>query len=251
MGHLATTNATDGKLATVLRGIAEQGQQGTLVSVLVRKKGVMRTGLKFNDDLVHVLLWAGFSYVALVERSLNRLQFLQGQGNLIRSLVQACHLDGHDAVQIADASEAIQEVMDGLKKVMASAETPQGAGEDEDEEEPTWTPLEVDGVRIPGAKVYTGKGSGTLGGIYLDGVKLGEVILEPAQNGRWATDSKPKTLAKAMLKSWLPVGLYVRYSLEGQDLLMVQVGEPASEAAKTAGIQVDPEAVRSLFKIAV
>jgi len=250
MEHLPT-NVSDGNLAKTLRGITEQGQQGTLVSVLVRKKGVKRTGLQFNNDLVHVLLWAGFSYRALAERSLKRLRFLQDQGTLIMSLVKACHLDGNNAVEIADASEAIQEVMDWLKRVTTPGTVSEEGEDPEEDEERTWTPLEVDGVSIPGAKVYTGKGTGTQGGIYLDGVKLGEVILEPAENGRWATDSKAKTRAKDKLKSWLPIGLYVRYSLEEKHLLLLQVGELASTAAKQAGIQVDPEAVRSLFKVAV
>jgi len=76
------------------------------------------------------------------------------------------------------------------------------------------------------------------------------VVLEAAKNGYWKTNSRPKTVAKRILKKWLPIGLFVQYSLDPERLLDIKVGSDASEAAVAAGIQVDPEAVRKLFKIA-
>jgi len=114
----------------------------------------------------------------------------------------------------------------------------------------------VDGTTVNGAKVYVGAGNlmdpraPLTGTIYIDGVKLGEKVLQPAPNGDWKAKHKPKTVVKNILRSWLPVGLYARYSLEKEGLLSIKVGSDASDHAKAEGVPVDPEAIRSLFKIA-
>jgi len=265
------TNTGDIKMATVLSEIGDL-DQGTLVSLVLKKKGVQRgpSGARvvYDDDFVHVLVWSGFHYQALVERSFKKLHQLWGAGDLTKKLIQEVQAAGHMGVTVGDVAEAIQEVEDSLLKVIRSGQKVEDGNGNSDgyadradeemieERESVWTPLEVDGKRIRGAKVYEGSGDPNnprapiKGTVYVDGVKLGEKVLTPAANGTWRAKQKPKTVAKNLLRSWLPIGLYVRYALEPERLLTVKVGDEAGNYAKTEGVPVDPLAVKSLFKIA-
>ena len=253
---MKTSNATDAALAAdMLSGMGDDLGEGTVAYIEVRKKGVARGPASnktiYGDDLVKVLLWTGFHYQSLVERSFKKLHQLWGRGDLYRTLLQAVHDAGHTAATLADISQAVQELDDSFTKGVRG----DANGEEGDEPTSVWEPLVVDGVFIPGAKVYVGEGgddprSPVKGTIYIDGVKLGEKVVEPSTNGSWLPKQKPKTVAKDILRSWLPVGLYVRYSLERERMLSLKVGAQASAAGKAENIQVDPEAIRSLFKIA-
>jgi len=262
-------NTGDIKMAEVLSEIGDL-DQGTLVSVQLKKKGVQRgpatARVIYDDDFVHVLLWSGFHYQALVERSFKKLHQLWGAGDLAKKLIKAVQDAGHLGVTVGDVMSAIQEIEESLLKVIKSGQKvedgngessrAEDTGEVEDSPKSVWTPLEVGGRIIRGAKVYNGDGDLTnprapiKGTVYIDGVKLGEKLLTPAKNGSWKANQKPKTVAKNILRGWLPIGLYVRYSLEPERLLSVKVGEAAGDFAKEESVPVDPHAVRSLFKIA-
>ena len=250
------TNALSSKVASVLSEIGDL-DQGTLVLLTVYKKGTQRgkKGAKkvYDDDLVNVLVWSGFSYEALVGRTLKKLRKIQESPVFIKELTQDV-IDKHGCndITFADVTKAIQETENWLLGVLADPKD----GAPKDEGEDVFEPLVVDGVRIAGSKVYRGEGdtenprAPKPGTVYIDGVKLGERVITPAPNGHWKTNSKPKTLAKNLLRRRLPIGLYVRYACEPDRLLSIKVGEDAGEAAKADGIQVDPENIRSLFKIA-
>jgi len=255
----------DPALTGVLSDLGTE-DQGTLVSLIVHKKGVARgpasSRIIYDDDFVHVLLWAGFPYADLVARSQKKLELLWDQkGKLERDLIDAVREAGHGNVNLTDVSHAIQDIHASFEKVLVGRELAEGRGDDPDEftgerEDSVWEPLTVEGVVVRGAKVYNGQArpddhrAPVPGNIYLDGVKLGEKVLTPAANGRWPVKSKAKTLAKNILRSWLPAGLYVRYSLEPERRLTLQVGKTAGQHAKAEGVIVDPEAIRQLFKIA-
>lgn len=260
------TNTGDVKMASVLSEIGDL-DQGTLVSARLKKKGVERgqAGSKvvYDDDFIHVLIWSGFHYQALVERSFKKLHQLWGKGDLAQKLIEATRARGQLGVTVGDVTTAIQEVEDSFLKVIRSGQkTEDGNGESDradeemDERQSVWEPLEVGGKRIRGAKVYNGQGDPNNPRapkpktVYIDGVKLGEKILTPAPNGSWKPKQKAKTVAKDILRSWLPIGLYVRYALEPERLLDVKVGDEAGQFAKSEGVPVDPMAVKSLFKIA-
>jgi len=237
---------------------------GSVASLIVRKKGVAR-GPKGNrtvygDDLVHVLLWTGFHYQALVERSFKKLHQMWGKGNLLRKLLKAVQDAGLTGANVEDVALAVQEIDESFLRVIRTneaaprEETTQGDAPEAPK--PVWEPLKVDGTVIRGAKVYKGGGDLTdpraplPGTIYIDGVKLGEKVLDPAPNGQWCPKQKAKTVAKDILRSWLPAGLYARYSLEQDRVQTIKVGADASAHAKAAKVPVDPEAIRSLFKVA-
>ena len=247
---------------TLANALTELGgtDQGTVVYLELRKKGVTRgkrgeDKVIYGDDLVQVLLWSGFSYKALVERSFKKLHEYWGRGDLVTRLIAAAKVEDRDDVTVQDAATAIQELEDSFLRVIRSPDKDDTDPPD-GEFESVWEPLEVGGERIRGAKVYVGAGNPddhrapVPGTVYMDGVKLGEKILAPAPNGAWASRQKPKSVAKEILRSWLPVGLYARYSLEKENRLTVKVGAEASAMAKTAKVPIDPEAIRSLFKVA-
>lgn len=250
------TNATHAGLAGVLSELGDSGQ-GNIVSLVVRKKGVERgkAGEKkiYNDERVHVLIWTGFAYQALVERSARKLAELMSKSqHFIQDVAQATIDAGHAGTTIRDAAEAIQEIEAHFRHVL---ETGSATFDDATDLPPTvWEPLKVDGQTVKGAKVYVGQArpddprAPQPGAIYLDGVKLGEKVVEEAL--RWETAQKAKSAAKGVLRSWLPVGLYVRYNLGPDALAGLKVGKDASDAAKAAGVVVDPDRIRMLFKIA-
>jgi hypothetical protein len=252
---MTATNTTDSKTAAALAEISGVGQ-GTLVSYRGQKKGVTRgkkhAKVVYGDDEVHVLIWTGFSYESFIERSLKKLLELEDQGNLITTLLTEVQSTGVGAV-VHDICAAIQETKESFKRALDPESVPPSNRLDSQD---VFEPLVVDGVKVPGSKVYTGKGDDTNprapkpGTVYIDGVKLGEKILLPATNGHWQTKSKAKTVAKNILRRKLPAGLYVRYALEPERVQALLVGDAAADAAKADGVPVNPSAIKSLFKIA-
>lgn len=248
-----STNTTHGMAATTLAEIGAL-DQGTLVMLDIQKKGVERgkgsDKLVYDDDRVRVLVWSGFSYEALVQRTIKKLESFEGIHAEV--LKEAEAID--PLVTMDDVCFAIQEFRSSLHRVVAE---PSGRVPDQvDEKESVWEPLIVDGIKVRGSNVYRGEArpddprAPKPGTIYVDGVKLGEVVISPAPNGHWKTAQKSKTVAKDTLRRMLPVGLYVRYALEPERVLAIKVGKEASAAAIAAGIPIHPESIRQLFKIA-
>ena len=264
------SNATDIALAGALAEIGDLGQ-GTLASLQIHKKGLTRgkvgSQTTYDDDFVHTLIWTGFHYQALVKRSHKKLHVLWASGTFVTDLLQATRQLGHEEVTVQDAASAIQEINEGFIKIMAGTDPEDlegGAPAPPPREEwdatgepllrkPVWEPLKVDGHIVKGTKVYIGDSAESgipQGTVYIDGVKLGEKILAPAPNGYWTPKQKAKTVVKDLIRAKLPCGLYVRYCLSPANLLVIKVGAEASEHSRAGGIQIDPEAIRSLFKIA-
>ena len=259
---MTDSNATDTGLASVLTELGGP-DKGTLAFLTLKKKGTVKgkegNKITYDDDVVQVLLWSGFSYRDLAARSYQKLHQIWGKGDLTTRLLKAVEAKGYSDITLQDASEVIQEVEDSFLKVTGgtAGDVPPGY-EDTFGDEMThhfWDPLKVNGQLVRGAKVYVGPGDASdphapvPGSIYIDGVKLGEKVLQVAPNGHWKTAHKPRTVAKDTLHSWLPAGLYVRYSLDQKRLIDTKIGAEAPPAAKTAGILIDPEAIRQLFKL--
>ncbi len=249
-----TTNAFDGPLAAALSEIGDL-DQGTLALISIQKKGVERgkKGAKtvYDDDVVKVLLWTGFSYEALVERTIKKMEAMSA--GIIRKLHAEALKEDHNTT-LDHVCMAVQEFRSSLHRVTSK---PSGRVAVPDDNESVWEALTVNGVKIRRSQVYVGTGdpdnprAPVPGTIYVDGVKLGEKVIQPAANGHWKTTRKPKTTAKDILRSWLPTKLYARYALEpGRLREEILVGSDASVAAVAAGIPVDPAALMHLFKIA-
>lgn len=253
MENPVQSNTTDLRTASLLAEIASQ-DQGTLFTAVVHKMGEERgnngSRLVYGDDRVHVLIWTGFSYHALIARSHKMLEHQLGKGRYIERLARAA-LNEHEGTTIQDVCHALQEVRDQFRKVLSRSDLgPMMPSES------VWEPLVVDGQLIQGSRIYRGKRvsedprAPVPGTIYVQGVKLGEKILSLAPNGPWKADSKPKTLVKRIIKESLPVGLYCQYRLDPTRVTAICVGAEASRAAKEAAIGIDPDAIRTLFKIA-
>lgn len=251
------TNASESLHAAALEEIGHL-DQGTLLFLQTRKKGVERgRGVKliYGDDLVQVLVWTGFSYQALIERSQRKLDDMLKTGTPITTLTKAAHDAGDGGANISDSAAAIQETQAWFSRVLADHKPKDGESEEEGPDSP-WEPLKVNGVVVPMCRVYKGSArpgeprAPIPGHIYVNGMKLGEKVVEAAPNGRWKTASSHKTIAKDILRSWLPVGLFAQYTLDPGLTAHLVAGKKAGQAAQAAGLPVNPEAIRQLFKIA-
>jgi len=253
-------------LVQVLAAIGDLGQ-GSLASIILRKKGSSRAGKIYGDDLTHVLLWTGFHYKTLVKQSQVKLESIWAKGTFLTNTLQAVHATGHPEATLADISAAAQELQGNFHRVLNGKDPLAGADIEsicipEVERsydiatvvtEPVFEPLVVGGKTIIGAKIYVGKGSSKdpraaqPGTIYIDGVKIGELILEPGVNGIWAPTQSPRAIAKDIIRKQLPIGLYVRYSLARENLQDCKIGSEASIHAKEHKVPIDPEAVQLLL----
>lgn len=247
------TNTTDVKTASALSDLVGM-DQGTLMCALVHKMGEARgrAGNKiiYGDDKVLVVVWTGFSYRALISRSKKMLDREIQRGGYIERLARRT-LEEHGATKIEDVCAAMQETRDWFRRVSEGpslSSDPPALGH--------WSPLTIDGQQVTGSRVYTGPArpedprAPIPGTVYVSGVKLGEKVVTPAANGPWRPDSKPKTLAKKLIKESLPIGLYCQYKLTPERVSGLCVGPEAVEKARKGGVGIDLDAVRKLFKIA-
>jgi hypothetical protein len=251
------TNAADTRTAGALAAL-NGTDQGTLFYAQVRKMGDQRghAGHRtvYGDDTVQVLIWTGFSYRALIARSMKMLDKQLAKGGFIERLARAT-LEEHKGTTIQDVCHALQEIRANFRKVLTEGggcHPPDGAPPFSS----VWEPLIINGVTVRGSRIYTGPArpederAPVPGTIYVQGVKLGEVVVTPAANGPWRADSKPKTLAKRIIKESLPVGLYCQYRLQPERVADVSVAAEAVKVAKAKKIPIDPGALTALFKIA-
>jgi len=150
---------------------------------------------------------------------------------------------GMDEVPVtrADFDAARAELIDSLRK--------SEAGLNESTTDDVYEPLTVNGETVRGARVYKGnpnanaEDAAPVGTIYLQGLMIGRKVLDPAPNGpKPASKSAPVSVAKAALRSTLPVGKYVSFKLTPGDWL-VQAGGAAAVAADKDGVHIDPAKV--------
>ena len=146
------TNAADHELANRLVGINTDNigvGQGTMVSIVLKKKGTVAGKITYGDDVVHVLVWTGFKYSALVERSRKKLQQMLDSGTIYGDLLNEALNNGVNAT-MDDVAMAVHEINASLLKTTQSNN---GVVYDN---EHAWQPLKVNDVEIIGVKVYVG-----------------------------------------------------------------------------------------------
>lgn len=242
------TNASDPDLAHVLMDV----DGGTLVSLVNRKKGVERgpKGAKevYGDDLVHVLIWSGHEYGDLVRYSDEILKEMEQTGTLHHDLMDEAKDKGLD-VSVEVTCAAVTEVRERFSRYLG------GNGNGNGDDRQHFRPLEVDGEVIRGCVVYCGPQRSDprapkQGAVYIRGVKVGEKVLQPAPNGYWDTQSRPKTIIKRMLEKQLPSGRFVQYILNPGDEFEFKMGKAASKAADDNGIKLVAEAVHDVIRLA-
>lgn len=244
--------APDPQTVQNLAGLVDLPEQGTVFTAVVHKMGVERgeaaSKVVYGDDTIRVLIWTGFSYRALIARSMRILDHQLSKGGYIRKLAKTT-LEAHSNTTLEDVCAALQEVRESFRLKLATRE-----GEPADmPTEGTWTPLVINGTVVRGCVVYTGPAregprAPVPGTIYVRGLKLGERLVKPSPNGSWTPDSKPKTLAKQIIMESLPVGLYCQYRLEPGRVSDVAVADAAVMVAKEHQINIDPGALTNIFK---
>lgn len=235
----------------------ENGKAGTFTGLTTRKRGVDRgrgaDRKTYGDDLVHVLVVTGFNYRRLCERSLNELAKLD-----LTTLVNSTKAIGYEGrgknaievpVTLAHFEAAKLELAESLIKSEIQKNT---ATHDH-----VYEPLVVDEKTVRGGRVYkcvadnpdhechcrdcTGDPKAPLTGtIFLQGLKIGETILEAAPNGSAPRPkSNPKIVAKNLIRKYLPINRYVSYRLEPGTEFELAVGGTAAIKADKNGIKLN------------
>ena len=236
-----------------LSRLLEQPEQGTLCLARVHKVGIQRGFADqkkvYDDDVKQVLIWTGFSYRNLLERSQRILQHHLNKGGYIGKVLKDV-LEEHQDTTITDVCHALQKVQSNLYR--------ENQKEDEDDTryDRTMAPLRIQNEVVKGCYTYLGParpdkpGAPKPGTLYLRGLKLGEKVVTPAPNGHWVPDSKPQTLARKRILEDLPSSRYCQYRLTPERCLEISVAEEAAHYAKELGIPIDPQALLLMFKVA-
>lgn len=246
---MTTTNA----IAPVLAANLASARKGTFTSLIIRKEGEERGAagnkVTYGDDLVHVVIITGFKYERLVARSRDRLAAMTDAE--IDALVARGYTgwNGRGAKAVscsvtrADFDAARTELLDSFDKTLA--------GTNESTTDHVYEPLTVNGEVVRGCRVYTGNPDPTLnaatpGTVYLQGLKIGEKVLDAAPNGPVpASQSNPKTVAKNVLRSRLPVARYVSYKLDAAGGWLLSAGGAAVAACDSNGVTLDADRVEA------
>lgn len=229
------TNASSRQLAELLR----DAKQGTFTGLITRKKGVVRGGKTYGDALVHAVIFTGFKYDGLVQRSLDLLDTVTDQ-----EVVDA----SNGKVALADVAAARTELRASFERTLE--------GTNESTTDHVYETLTVSGETVRGGRVYKcvagtdrkchcracslDKRAPKDGVIYIQGLKIAQTELEAPANGYWKTNSSAKTIAKDILRRRLPVGRYVSYALEPGTDFILAAGGVAKAAATRNGITLDP-----------
>lgn len=251
-----TTNANSTILAAVL---AASPDRATFTSVITRKVGTEKGGVRYGDDLVHAVLVTGFRYDRLVERSKAALAAFKGQeAQIAADLAGRPAFEGRGSkqTQVAVTEAHVAQAIAELEASFATTLDPTAASTSTTAH--VYEPLVVDGETVRGGRVYvcaagvapechcrncTGDMKAPLPGtIYLQGLQIGRKVIDPAPNGPApAAKSGPVVVVKDYLRGKLPVSRYVSYKLEGDFIL--KVGGTAALRADADGIHLSPDLV--------
>lgn len=249
------STVTTNSLSPVLAANLADARKGTFTSLIIRKEGEERgpQGAKtvYGNDLVQAVIITGFKYESLVSRSRDRLAAMTDAD--IDALVARNYTGwngrGAKAVEVpvtrADFDAARAELTDSFDRTLA--------GTNESTTDHVYEPLTVNGETVRGARVYVGNPDPTLnaatpGTVYLQGLKIGERVLDAAPNGPVpASQSNPKTVAKNVLRSRLPVARYVSYKLDASTpgAWLLSVGGAAAAACDSNGVTLDADRVEA------
>lgn len=241
--------------STLIAALLASGRVGTFTGLVTRKRGVERgrgaNRKRYGDDTVHVCIFTGFKYTGLCERSLEMLSGVTDAEILAEVQdkgIKGWSGRGSKAVEVditlADVAAARAELVDSLQKSID--------GTNESTTDDVFEPLVHNGETVRGARVYKGqtpasKAAGKApaakeGTIYLQGLKVSSRVIEAAPNGPAPkSKSAPKSVAKRLLRSRLPISRYVSYRLQPGDDFLLRVGGTAQVKAKEDGILFTPE----------
>lgn len=256
-----STNANSRLIADLLA----DSRNGTFTGLITTKKGKTRgrgaDKKVYGNDTVHVVVYTGFRYENLVRRSLEMLDDITDA----EIVSEACRRGifgwaGKPKVEVpitaTDVALARQELRESFERTLDPTQ------ESTSTTAHVYEPLVVDGETVRAGRVYkcveddpsatckcrncTEDDSAPLPGtIYLQGLAIGQKVIEPAPNGPVpAAKSAPKTVAKNLLRSKLPVRRYVSYALEPGTDFILRAGGAAAAEVTTAGISIDTSVLK-------
>ncbi len=264
-----STNANSALIAALLK----DARVGTFTGLVTTKKGTERgpagAKVRYGDDTVHVVVFTGFKYLGLVQRSLDALATLSDADLLADAQakgIKGWEGRGAKAIEVeltlADFTAARAELEASFRDTLA--------GTNESTTDHVFEGLTVDGESVRGGRVYkcvagelddngnayechcrncTGDEKAPKPGtIYLQGLQVASRVITPAPNGP-APESKSaaKTVAKDMLRHRLPISRYVSYALEPGTDFLLSAGGTAAVKAEADGIHFTPE-IRDAIK---
>ena len=249
------TNANSRVLAALL----QDARLGTFTGLITRKKGEVKGGVQYGDDLVHAVIFTGFRYTRLVERSLEGLATISNAGIVAKAASKGLTDKTGRAIVEADVEIARIELEASFQATLAGVNA---ATTDH-----VYDPLTVDGETVRGGRVYhcvkeqgitchcrecTGDKKAPLHGtIYLQGLRVYSKVLEAAPNGPVPpAKSAAKTVAKDLLRGALPISKYVSYALEPGTDFLLKVGGSAAVEAVGNGFVVNDDVVELLQRAA-
>jgi len=258
---MTNTNSDNLQLALTLAN----ARKGTFTGLIVRKKGTVRGGVTYGDDLVHTVMYTGFKYNNLVQRSLNALPDPSSRDfeDYCDRIVGYCKRMGYtdkngSSIDYADVAKAINDLRASFESTLAGTNT---ATTDH-----VYEPLTVDGETVRGARVYrcvaskgikchcrncTGdKRAPKDGQVNILGLRVGSKVLDAAANGPAPLPkSRGDVIAKNIIKKRLPIGRLVSYVLEEGGDFILNAGGTAATAANKDGVTVDPVKVREAAEL--
>jgi hypothetical protein len=213
---------TNASLPVLAQSLAEARKGFT--GLIIKKTGVEKGGVRYEDDTVHAVIVTGFKYQSLVERSLAKVQSLGVQdtewivskgyhgwervwkkSDTLPGLQASCQTLGlDDTGKKADLVARLEAAVPGgfVKVDLTRSHVDEAIAEVaadlqrtlNGETEPTnghvFEPLVVDGDQVRGCRVYVGPADETQepaapkGTIYLQGLIIGQKVLVPAENGK-------------------------------------------------------------------
>jgi len=270
------TNASNANLVSTLADARVGTFSGLVIRKKGVVRGGKSNPVTYGDDLVHVTMVTGFRYGSLVERSADALDAMTGadldglvalghtgfvrvwkKSGKVGDLRATCASMGlDDTGSKADLVGRLDAVAPGgmVERPLTRADYDaaraslradlQGSldGTAVDVNEHVYEPLVADGETVRGCRVYVGNPNGedasAPGTVYLQGLKVGETVLEAAENGPIpASKSKPESVAKRILRSRLPIGRYVSYVLTPDSGFILRAGGTAAKAADADGVK--------------
>lgn len=261
--------------STLLAALLADARVGTFTGLITQKQGTVKGGVRYDDDMVHTVIFTGFKYDRLVQRSLEALQGITDQDivdEAARTIVGTDPTTGEPVRGLTDAKTGAAVSLDDVAKARAELVESFQTSLDPDAESTSTTAhvyeaLVLNGETVRGGRVYrcmksegikcfcrdcTGDAKAPKDGtIYIQGLQVFTKVLEAAPNGKAPKPkSAAKTHAKNLLRKRLPVSRYVSYRLEPGDQWLLRAGGTAAMEAQKSGFLVNDDILAVVAKAA-
>ena len=259
------TNAKSVRVAVHMADMVEEAKGsprfvGFATRLAGEVQGAGALKMRRGDHVMEYTLLTGFSYLNMVQRSLDTLTAAMQSPTFVSDMVAALAADGKvdegtgAAITATDVIDACTGTVRGRKGLLtAYSETL--AGTNESTSEHVYDVLSVDGSDVAGCKVYTGAGNAAdpkapvPGTVYLAGVVIASKCVEKSVNG----DKLPtKSGAVAVTKSFiertldLPASRYRTFRLLPGEAVSLKCGATSFHAAEGGSVKPGVVSIEAL-----